>query len=113
MNKKIRFMGKKREIEEEDDDPMAGIANLFDVAIIFAVALMVALVTHNSLPELISDENFTIVKNPGTEDMEIIIKEGEKIEIQKITNETMKGTGEKLGTTYLLPNGEVVYVVED
>ncbi|MEA2076082.1 MAG: DUF2149 domain-containing protein [Euryarchaeota archaeon] len=106
-------MGRKREIEEEDDDPMAGIANLFDVAIVFSVALMLALVTYSSLPELISEENVTIVKNPGTVDMQIIIKQGETVEIQKITNKTVKGVGKKLGTTYLLPNGEVVYVVEN
>jgi hypothetical protein len=60
-----------------------------------------------------SYNNVTIVKNPGTEDMQIIIKQGETVEIQKITNETVKGVGKKLGTTYLLPNGEVVYVVEN
>ena len=111
MRGKTRFMGRKREMDlEEEDDPMDGIANLFDVAIVFSVALMLALVTYSSLPELISGEDVTIVKNPGTEDMEIIIKQGENIEIQKITNETVEGQGKKLGTMYLLPNGEVVYV---
>ncbi len=111
MRGKTRFMGRKREMElEEEDDPMDGIANLFDVAIVFSVALMLALVTYSSLPELISGEDVTIVKNPGTDDMEIIMKQGEKIEIQKITNETVEGQGKKLGTMYLLPNGEVVYV---
>ena len=42
--------------------------------------------------------------------MEIIIKHGEQVEVQKITNETVEGQGKKLGTMYLLPNGEVVYV---
>lgn len=114
MKGKTRFMGRKREIDlEEDDNPMEGIANLFDIAIVFSVALMLALVTYSSLPELISGENVTIVKNPGTDDMQVIIKQGEKVEIQKITNETVKGTGKKLGTTYLLPSGEVVYVLEN
>ena len=112
MKKKTRFMCREREIDDEEGDPMESIANLFDVAIVFSVALMLALVTYSSLPELISGENVTIVKNPGTEDMEIIIKQGETIEIQKITNETVKGVGKKLGTTYLLPSGEVVYVLE-
>jgi len=112
--RKTRFMGRKREIDlEEDDNPMEGIANLFDIAIVFSVALMLALVTYSSLPELISGENVTIVKNPGTDDMQVITKQGEKVEIQKITNETVEGMGKKLGTTYLLPNGEVVYVLEN
>ena len=113
MTGKTRFMRRKSEITlEEEDDPLEGVANLFDIAIVFSVALMLALVTYSSLPELISGEDVTIVKNPGTEDMEIIIKKGEQVEIQKITNETVKGTGKRLGTTYLLPSGEVVYVME-
>jgi hypothetical protein len=42
-----------------------------------------------------------------------VVRRGEKTEIQKITNETVEGMGKKLGTTYLLPNGEVVYVAEN
>ena len=30
----------------DDDDPLSGMANLFDVAMVFAVALMVALVSR-------------------------------------------------------------------
>ena len=32
--------------KEEDSDPMSVVSNLFDVAMVFAVALMVALVTR-------------------------------------------------------------------
>ena len=124
MDKRTRIMGRRRRIGMRrrsevggqsvvEEDPMGGLTNLFDIAMVFAVALMLALVTYSSLPELISGEDVTIVKNPGTEDMEVIIKHGETIEIQKITNETVKGMGKKLGTTYLLPSGEVVYVLEN
>ncbi len=95
-----------------EEDPMSSLTNLFDIAMVFAVALMLALVTYHSLPELISDSDVTIVKNPGTEDMEIITKQGEKVEIQKVTNETIGGIGMKLGTTYRLGSGEVIYVPE-
>ena len=63
----------------EDNDPMSVVSNLFDVAMVFAVALMVALVTRFNMTEMFSKEDFTIVKNPGKENMEIITKEGEKI----------------------------------
>ena len=69
-----RLIGK-----EEDNDPMSVVGNLFDVAMVFAVALMVALVTRYDMTEMFSKEDFTIVKNPGQENMEIITKEGEKI----------------------------------
>ena len=112
--KKTRFMGRKRsELKEHgvDDNPLDGVANLFDVAVVFAVALMLALVTYHSLPELVSStSNVTIVKNPGTADMEIITKHGETVEVQKLTDEDVLGMGRILGTTFLLESGEVVYV---
>ena len=46
---------------------------------VFAVALMVALVTRYNMTEMFSQEDFTMVKNPGKENMEIITKEGQKI----------------------------------
>ena len=64
---------------ETDTDPMGVVANLFDVAMVFAVALMVALVTRFNMTELFSKEDFSLVKNPGKENMEIITKEGETI----------------------------------
>ena len=65
--------------KEEDSDPMSVVSNLFDVAMVFAVALMVALVTRYNMTEMFSQEDFTMVKNPGKENMEIITKEGQKI----------------------------------
>ena len=68
---------KRRFLQDADDDaPMATVSNLFDVAMVFAVALMVALVTHFNMAEMLSNEDFTVVKNPGKENMEIITKEG-------------------------------------
>ena len=61
---------------DSDSDPMGTMANLFDVAMVFAVALMVALVTRFNMTEMFSQEDFTMIKNPGKENMEIITKEG-------------------------------------
>ncbi|MGV8138974.1 MAG: DUF2149 domain-containing protein [Mangrovibacterium sp.] len=100
--------------KEEDSDPMSSVANLFDVAMVFAVALMVALVTHYQMTEVFSQDDFTIVKNPGKENMEIITKEGEKIERYKPSedqNNTGK-KGKKVGIAYELENGEIIYVPE-
>lgn len=62
----------------EDDDPMSVVSNLFDVAMVFALALMVALVSRYNMTEMFSKDNFTMVKNPGKENMEIITKDGQK-----------------------------------
>ena len=101
--------------KEEDSDPMSVVSNLFDVAMVFAVALMVALVTRYNMTEMFSQEDFTMVKNPGKENMEIITKEGEKInrytpsENQDSKNSTK---GRRVGIAYELENGEIIYVPE-
>ena len=59
-------------LHQGDDDPMGSVANLFDVAMVFAVALMVALVTRLGMTEILGSEDFTMIKNPGKDNMEII-----------------------------------------
>lgn len=64
--------------KEEDADPISVVSNLFDVAMVFAVALMVALVSRYNMTEVFSQEDYTMVKNPGKENMEIITKRDRK-----------------------------------
>ncbi len=100
---------------KEDNDPMSVVGNLFDVAMVFAVALMVALVTRYNMTEMISQEDFTVVKNPGKENMEIITKEGQKISRYTPSEEQDAQTGKKgkkIGIAYELENGEIIYVPE-
>ena len=99
----------------EEDDPMSAVSNLFDVAMVFAVALLVALVTRFNMTEIFSQEDFSIVKNPGKENMEIITKEGKKINKytpseDQSANDQKKG--KKVGVAYQLENGEIIYVPE-
>ncbi len=47
----------------EDSDPMSVVSNLFDVAMVFAVALMVALVSRYNMTEMSLPGFFTIVKS--------------------------------------------------
>ncbi|MBO7625227.1 MAG: DUF2149 domain-containing protein [Bacteroidales bacterium] len=99
----------------EEEDPMSVVSNLFDVAMVFAVALMVALVSRYNMTEMFSREDFTIVKNPGRQDMEIITKEGEKISRYTPSgdNDNSSGTlGKRVGVAYELENGEIIYVPE-
>ncbi len=99
----------------EDQDPLSALTNLFDVAMVFAVALMVALVTRFDMTEMFSKEDFTIVKNPGTDRMEIITKKGEEIEryTPSENNDQVNGSrGKRVGTAYQLENGEIIYVPE-
>lgn len=79
--------------KEEDSDPISVVSNLFDVAMVFAVALMVALVSRYNMTEVFSQEDFTMVKNPGKENMEIITKEGEKINRYTPSEDRIKKKG--------------------
>lgn len=100
--------------KEEDADPISVVSNLFDIAMVFAVALMVALVTRYNMTEMLSQEDFTMVKNPGKENMEIITKEGEKINrYTPSEDQQQSGTrGKRVGIAYELENGEIIYVPE-
>ena len=96
-----------------DEDPMATVANLFDVAMVFAVVLILAMFTALSVPGLLSSkDDIAIIKNPGSDDMEIITKKGVEIDHYQISNEEIGGDGQRLGVAYRLPSGEVVYVPE-
>lgn len=100
---------------EADNDPMSVVSNLFDVAMVFAVALMVALVSRYNMTEMFSKEDFTMVKNPGKENMEIITKEGANINryTPSEDQDSRNGKkGKKVGAAYELENGEIIYVPE-
>ena len=106
---------KRRLDDREDMDPMSVVGNLFDVAMVFALALMVALVTRYNMTEMFSQEDFTMVKNPGKDNMEIITKEGQKTNRYTPSEDqsSQSGTkGKKVGVAYELENGEIIYVPE-
>lgn len=109
----VRRPSKLREVE--DEDPLSVVVNLFDVAMVFAVSLMVAIVLHLNMSEFFGEEDFTIVKNPGEENMEIITKEGKEIKKyipKEDAVDTSKKKGKRVGVAYELENGEIIYVPE-
>ncbi|MCI6154306.1 MAG: DUF2149 domain-containing protein [Bacteroidales bacterium] len=110
-------MKKRRCFEEEDADPSSLVSNLFDVAMVFALALMVALVSKFNMTEVFSKEDYTIVKNPGKDNMEILMKKGEKIEKYTPGNDSASAQdgekGRRIGVAYQLENGEIIYIPED
>jgi hypothetical protein len=97
-----------------DEDPLAGIANLFDVSVAFIVALLIAMFALFSSGKLLDkNSNVTLVKQTESGEMEIIVKQGNQIKVQKVTDKTLSGQGTRLGTAYRLANGQVVYVPDD
>ena len=103
-------------LQDDDNDPLSVVVNLFDVAMVFAVSLMVAMVIHMNMAEVFGQEDFTIVKNPGTENMEIIMKEGKEINTYKASGEKADGAGNhghRIGTAYQLEDGRIIYVPDE
>ena len=99
--------------ETSDVDPLAGIANLFDVSVVFIVGLMIALFSTYRMTDLLDpDSQTTMVKTNAAGETEIIVKKGRTIEAYKVGKQVGEGRGTRLGTAYQLDNGQMIYVPE-
>ena len=98
---------------EEEDTDFEPLTNLFDAAFVFAVALLVALVSFLRAPDLLYQKDYTIIMDPGTPNMKIVVKEGKEIKSYEATDSMGSGSGERLGCAYRLADGRVVYVPKE
>ena len=105
----MKFMRSREPSGEADHDPMASVANLFDIALVFIVALLFALMAR--FGQDILRKPSAKVDDAGK--MEILTKQGKKIRHLKQSNEKAEGRGVRLGTAYRLEDGTVVYVPEN
>jgi len=96
--------------EDEELNPLLSVVNLIDVFLVLIVALLIIIVQNPLNP--FSQDDVTVVKNPGEANMEMIIKKGEKIERYKASDTIGKGEGSKAGVAYRLKDGSFVYVPE-
>jgi len=109
--RRLRFMNRRRINRlDRNGDPLDGLVNLFDVAIVLAVAFLLAALTGIGLSGVLSSKDLTIVTNPGQTDMQIITKQGEKVTKLQLNGQQVTGTGTKIGEFYRLPDGTTVYV---
>jgi hypothetical protein len=108
-----RFLRLPSPEEPPEEDPLAGVANLFDVSIVFIVGLMITLFSVYRMGDLVDAKSeVTMVKTNAQGEREIIVKKGTQITAYKVTGKTMAGEGERLGTAYRLTNGQIIYVPE-
>jgi hypothetical protein len=99
--------------ELPDEDPLAGVANLFDVSVVFIVGLMITLFSVYRIGDLVDAKSeVTMVKTNAQGEREIIVKKGTQITAYKVSGKTASGEGERLGTAYRLANGQIIYVPE-
>lgn len=110
----MRFLKKHRRFEKYEqplEDPIAGVANLFDASVVFIVSMMIALfMAYNMLDMLNPKSEITITKKAADGKIEVIIKKGKEIKVQKVTDKKLSGEGQRLGTAYQLKDGRVIYV---
>ena len=112
----MKFMREVRDWRKELDsvDPMGGVANLFDTAMVFIAALLLALMTVFDARDIFSkDSNLTMVKKNDQGEMTIIKKQGRRIQAVKMTRDAASGRGTRLGTAYRLEDGSIIYVPEE
>ncbi len=101
-------------IAASDEDPMAGLANLFDLGVVFMVGLFVALMSAYSIMDFVSAKTeITVIKKTDNGEMQIITKKGKELKVERISNQKSGGLlGTKLGTAYQLKDGRTIYVPE-
>lgn len=97
-----------------DNNPMTGVANLFDLGLVFMVGLLLALLGALGLDDLLRENStMTITRQSNSGEMEIIVKQGKKVESMKVTTEKSQGRGKRLGVAYQLDDGSFIYVPEN
>jgi len=110
--RRLRYMGRRRiDRSDRNGDPLDGVVNLFDVAIVLSVAFMLAALTGIGLSGILSSKDLTVVTNPGQPDMQVITKKGDQItKLDLNAGQQVSGLGTLIGQFYRLPDGTTVYV---
>ncbi|HHT9130061.1 MAG TPA: DUF2149 domain-containing protein, partial [Candidatus Brocadiaceae bacterium] len=104
-------MGKEVDLHQED--PMSGVANLFDVGVVFIVGLIGALISAYSLLDFLSPKTeITMIKKNNDGQIELVTKKGKQVKVEKVTDKQLQGEGTRLGIAYRLKDGKVIYVPE-
>lgn len=96
--------------EDEGDDPILSVVNLIDVFLVIIAALLISVAQNPANP--FSSADVTVIKNAGKPDMEITVKQGQKITRYQSKGQIGGGDGEKAGVAYRLKDGAMVYVPE-
>ena len=92
---------RRRWESREEDDPLAGLVNLFDLWMVFSIALLIVFAGASRARTAAS---------AGAAPAPASLQDASSIPKFRLSRETLSGSGERLGTAYRLPSGEVVCV---
>lgn len=96
------------------EDPLSGLANLFDAALVFIVALFIAFMATFKMLDFFDPESDLTIMKKNEGQWQIITKKGKEIKVRKVTDEKIGGDeGMRLGTAYQLKSGQIIYVPEE
>ncbi len=113
----MKYLNRNRTYHSDNQkpgDPMDGVANLFDVALVFIVALLLSLMSAYQVLDFFNPESEITIMKKNEGQWQIITKKGKEIKTRKVTNKKVGGDeGTKLGTAYQLKDGRVVYIPEE
>lgn len=94
--------------DPEADDPILSLVNLVDVFLVLIAALLLA-IANNPLNTFGRDK-VTLIRNAGQPDMEIVTRDGKKVERFRSEGAAGQGKGVKAGVAYRMGDGSIVYV---
>lgn len=97
-------------LADDDDDPLLSAVNLVDVLLVVLAGVLLA-AGHNPVSAL-QGERVTVIRHAGTPQMEVLIKDGARLERFTAGEAGAQGAGVKAGTAYRLPDGSMVFVPE-
>ena len=97
--------------ETEVEDPILSVVNLIDIFLVIIAALLIV-VAQNPMMNPFSKQDVTVITDAGKPNMEVLVKNGKKIEKYKSSGKIGQGEGDKAGTAYRMKDGSIVYVPE-
>jgi hypothetical protein len=96
------------------EEPLTGVANLFDIALVFIVALLLSLMATYQILDFFNPESEITVMKKVEDQWRIITKKGKEIKVKKVTDRKVGGDeGVRLGTAFQLKDGRVIYIPDE
>ena len=98
--------------ETDTDDPILSVVNLIDIFLVIIAALLITM-AQNPLLNVFSRSDVTVIVDAGKPSMQMLVKEGKKIEKYQTHGSIGQGEGERAGIAYRMKDGSIIYVPEE